>query len=493
MVRFPVARSGLLAFFASCLLFLSAAFAASGADRKSADAQLAEARAAYARDRFDTAISVASEAARSFRKMGNKGGEIDALMVTAEADRRMAKYQAAERAIQQAYRLALRSRDRKRLGSALTVWGDIAERQKDMQRAIGLYLRALAVFRRPQDWREDAAARFSLSDIYVSNGDYDKARIILETAAEEAEAAGDFAVAAKALDHLGYLHRELGDYGRASLQHKAALNAAAKIADPRARDYARARAYNHLGIVTGRIAASRARASEPADSLYSEAIASEREALAAAMAAENPQRVSYVLRALSSLLQDRAELETGSAAEEHLRQSLEAAQRALQLAEQTGEREWEGLALNLIGRAQALLGDTDAAERSLQRAAALWDEIGDVHARGTLQLILGQTIYERHDRLQEALTAYERARQDFGRASAVNELAVAWVRSGKILRTSRALRGSEEGLYGRDRPYRRHPEPARFRGCAPCLFRTAYRTLRSPDQPAREIQTQRQH
>jgi CHAT domain-containing protein/tetratricopeptide (TPR) repeat protein len=103
--------------------------------------------------------------------------------------------------------------------------------------------------------RQDREAiHLELADIEVARGRYASAIAIDQAVVEEASAAGDAEMHARALDRQGYAYRELGDFAKSLEAHNQSLQVANSIADPYLRGAALARALNLSGSVEIRVA-----------------------------------------------------------------------------------------------------------------------------------------------------------------------------------------------------------------------------------------------
>lgn len=416
--------------------------------KRIADRALAEARQAFVRGDLPTAADGAAAAAERFAGIGDTPGEIAALNLLGQAQRGRALYAASEAAHAGAAAMAERSRDRPALAAARRGLGDVLERQKDHVRAVAVYEEALAVLRIPEDWRQASEVLQNLADIYVVSGQFEQAIEADRLALRYAQQARDAAATARARDYLGYAHRKLGDYETAERWHREALRDTDAIADADERHRARARAFNHLGLVLHAAAnvASGAGDRTAAERQLGEAILSEEQALEEAGAVADRSRQGYILRALVQMHLDAARLEQRRGDLLHLQRAAELAERARVLGQAMGRPEWEGLALHHLAQALVQLGRGAEAAQHLDEALAIWTRIGDAYSGGYLHVLRARELLERNERHDDALEEYARAKPLFERISAVGELTDLAQRQA-LLHERQGRNGEAERLY----------------------------------------------
>jgi len=390
-----------------------------------ADTRLEAAMAAFDEGRYGDVISPGRAALEVFARIGDVACQGLALHCLGQASRRLADYAEALTLHRRALALGRQSPDRLLEGQALIDLGDVHERRKEFAQARDAYLEAARVLHAPAFWPEAARARRQLGDVYVATGEYERAYDAYRIALEHAEKAGDAAGMAEFNDYLGFCHRMLGDYPAAIGYHRAALACAEKIASDDARLRTWARAYNHLGICTAKLAATDAATGAPerAADRYGEAISHEEKALGFAADAQDRWRHGYVLRALSGMHRERGALVKGAAAVAELEQALRRADEAFALGAAMQEKEWQGLALHDRGLALALLGREPEGLAAFQEALDLWTQIGDLQSAGYAHRFVARRFHEAAGRLAEAEAAYDHALGAFERIGDVESLA----------------------------------------------------------------------
>ena len=336
------------------------------------------------------------------------GARAEALLVQGQAQTRLGCYQPAGEALERA--LAASARDSVASARALLYLGDLYERRKQHVRARQHYQRALRRLDPERDWREVMSVWFQLGDIDIASGEFEAGIAAYERALRAARAPQG---RAQALDYLGYAYRRLGDFDKAVYYHESALYQAALVTEEAQRMSAQARAHNHLGLSLQALArAAGTRDRSTALGLLRAALDHEERAAAAAahpgaQRAER-RRLGYVQRATATLWLQLAELEPAHSAA-HLEQARRAAQAALGLGREMGDREWEGLALNQLGIAQARLGDLQAAQATLDHALAIWRCIGDRLSLAAAYRALALEVKERAGQFAAAREYYGRA------------------------------------------------------------------------------------
>lgn len=380
-----------------------------------ADKLLDQAKEAFAQGRYGEINAPAQKAAGIYAGLNDKAGQGDALHLLARAKRLSADYPSATALLEKAGELARQDQDRLRQGQALVDLGDVLERQKNREQARRLYLQALKLLRPPADWQEATRALRQLGDLEVATGNFERAYQAYIQALGYAESVQDFLRMAQLRDYLGYCHRRLGDYYKAMEHHRHALRDASKIAQPNQRARARARALNHLGICSQKMAQESALVGDSDQTVKGlrKAIALEKEALANAVEAKDRWRQGYVLRALAHMHRELGKLLPKKQAALEYKRSLARAQEAHALAVEMQAREWEGLALHHWGLALARLGREQEGLATFAKAIALWERIGDLQSAAYAHLFVAQEFHEPNGKLPLALERYELARASF--------------------------------------------------------------------------------
>lgn len=354
----------------------------------------------------------------------------DALNLLGQARTRLGENRRALEALERAERLAADRGFRAGLARTYIYVGDVYERMKQHPRALDYYRKALDTVELPADWREARLAWVQIGDIHVVAGRFDEARAAYVDALRLARDAGDEELIAYSLDYLGYFHRRIGDAEQAIKLHRQAIQYASRLAAAQAAT-ALGRAYNHLGL-SQQLAAFREEDAQRKQELLRQAIASEEQALLHAQRAQDRWRQGYILRALSTMHRDLAQIAPGER-DAHLRNAVQRAQQARGVAGEMGNPEWEGLALHHLATAQARLGNLDDAARAIEHALEIWERIGDTYSRGWALRMRAEEIAERRGDHAGARTDYFAALQAFDAVQARDDMAQVYHRLGASL------------------------------------------------------------
>ncbi len=403
--------------------------------KSEADRLLTAAARAFNEGLYGEVAAPGKKALDLYGRLSDTAGEADTLHYLGQAERKLANYDEAVKMHDRALQLAKKDHDRTGQGQALVDLGDVYERRKDHAKAIESYERALASLSPEEDWREMGRALCQLGDIYVASGDFGAAHESYSRALQFAEKGRDPVYIARFSDYLGYFYRQLGDYDKAIEIHKEALENAGRIADAAMRAQARARALNHLGLCTEKLAewSSTDKGSRPKATLYRDAIAYERQALEYAVEINDRWRQGYIMRALSQLHRELGAVLPDGEKLPQYQLSLEWADRALELASSSmGEKEWTGLALNHTFLAQAALRRDEECLQTFQRSVALWESMGDLLSMGRAYHLLAQSFYEPRSRYEDALAAYDQAIRIYARIHALEYMAAIHLNKGAI-------------------------------------------------------------
>ena len=436
---FSIKQRGIVA---AALLALVVACPALAADppgerlerKREADLLAARAADAFLQGRYGDVLSPGTSALAIYEAIEDVAGEAKVLHDLGRAERKLANYRDAARWHQKALDLALRTADRPGQGTALIDLGDVHERRKDHPGAISYYRKALEVFRLPEDWKEAGRALRQVGDIFVVRGEFEDAYDAYGRALRYAEEGRDPAAIAEGRDYTGYFYRQLGDYEKAADLHRRALEAAAGTPEGPERSRSRARALNHLGLCTAKLASVAATGGDVAAAAkqYREAVRLEEEALREARAANDRWRQGYVLRALAQIHRELGELSSGADASREFAGSLARADEAIALAVEMREKEWEGLGLHHKGIALALLGRHEDGLAAFREAIGIWEAAGDLQGMGQAWQMIAHRIHEARGRLPEALEAYEKARGIFERIRAFEHVAAVHLSQGAL-------------------------------------------------------------
>lgn len=402
--------------------------------KREADLLAARAADAFLQGRYGDVLSPGTSALAIYEAIGDEAGEANVLHDLGRAERKLANYREAARWHQRALDLALRNGDRAGQGTALIDLGDVHERRKDHPGAISFYRKALELLRLPEDWREAGRALRQIGDIYVVRGEFEDAYDAYGRALRYAEEGRDPAAIAEGRDYTGYFYRQLGDYEKAADLHRRALEAAAEIPEAQERSRTRARALNHLGLCTAKLASAAATGGDVAAAAkqYREAVRLEEEALREARAANDRWRQGYVLRALAQIHRELGELSSGADASREFAGSLARADEAIALAGEMKEKEWEGLGLHQKGIALALLGRHEEGFAAFREAIGIWEAAGDLQGTGQAWQMIAHRIHEARGKDPEALEAYEKARGIFERIRAFEHVAAVHLSQGAL-------------------------------------------------------------
>jgi tetratricopeptide (TPR) repeat protein len=94
--------------------------------------------------------------------------------------------------------------------------------------------------------------------------------------------------------------------------------------------------------------------------------------------------------------------------EGRLEDAIACCERALAVAEESGDRRDQALTLNSLALALASAGDTERAGECFGRAAAIMREVEDPHVEGQVLANLG-ALHQRQEQSQQALACWQRA------------------------------------------------------------------------------------
>lgn len=420
--------------------------------KSQADGLFFQAKVAFDEGRYGDVPAPGRAALKLYVSLGDEAGEGDVLHYLGQAGRRLADYAAALAWHQQALARARAALDRLRVGTALIDLGDVHERRKDFPQATRFYQEALKVLKPPADCQEMIRALRQLGDVHVSAGDFGAAYSAYNQALVHAEGACDVLLVAEINDYLGFCHRKLGDCGKAIDYHRRALKCSEAIAADEARQRARARSLNHLGICTAELTRSAANNTDPVRTAerYREAIGYEEEAQSHASATRDRWRQGYVLRELCSLHLELGGTLTGGQATAEYQRGLACATEALALATTMQEKEWEGLALHCQGLVLARLGQPGAGLAAFDRALGIWAQIGDFKSAGMAHTFVAREFHETAGRLDEALGSYDQALAAFRKVGEAESEGLALAGKARVMvarnRTAEAAQLYDEGL-----------------------------------------------
>ena len=433
-----------------CSLFASQAWAGEEGGRTKADAFLKQTIKAFDEGRYGDVLAPGGSALELYSALKDEAGQGAALHYLGQAHRRLANYSEALSLHNQALLLATQSKNSMLRGQALIDLGDVYERKKELETAVKFYTEALQVLKSPADWQEAARALRQLGDVHVATGNFESAYKAYSQALVYAEKAGDMWHVAEFNDYIGFCHRRLGDYNMAIRFHRSALESAEKIASTEARQRARARSLNHLGLCTSKLAeedAAEVNAKLAADN-YSLAIAYEEEALELAAKVQDRWRQGYILRALSLMHRERGALLKGQESFQDFQLSLRRADEALALGIGMKEKEWQGLALHDRALALVLLGLGQEGLSAFQKALDLWEQMGDLQSAGYAHQFMARRFHEAGRRLAEAEASYDKAILAFEKIGDVESQGFTMLDKARV----KALLGQKDnaaGLYDR--------------------------------------------
>lgn len=401
---------------------------------------------AYLKGEYADTVTLASRAFARYQNLTDVPGQLSALHLKGQSLRKLTRYTESLKTHAMAQRIAENQGDVLGQGEALIDLGDVHERRKDHAKALHHYEMALDILIVPDFWREAGRALKQMGDIHVSRGDFDHAFQSYGTALRYAETAEDARHMAEYHDYLGYFSRRLGDYKSAASHHQQALTISQKIDKQMTQSCARARAYNHLGLVHAALAKHALESEDisTAEKEYKIAAQLEEDALAAANVAGDQWRQGYVLRALSFIARELAALSPDKDQNEHLNRSMKFAQSALSAARHMQEREWEGLALHDVSISQARLGKHKQARMQLDKAIQIWSDIGDLKSLGLAYRIRGEEIYEQAEQLPEALADYNSSIEAYSLILSHDNIAYVHYRKGQLLEKQKRYKAAEK-------------------------------------------------
>ncbi len=230
----------------------------------------------------------------------------------------------------------------------------------------------------------------AISGFLFARGHWDQAVALHQAALSAARQAGDWVGQAAALNELGLLQRESGDYQAATASHRQALRIYRDLGDQRGQ----ASALDQLGMVQRETGDSFAAAAshQQAIELYSglghrlgQAVAIRNLGVAQIRTGDYPAAAASMKRALSIFreLGHRAgqasainslgvvHLHTGN-----YHDAAASYQQSLTIARSIGDRHAETAALHNLGHAQRLTGDYPAATATQRQALVMYRELG---------------------------------------------------------------------------------------------------------------------
>ncbi len=350
---------------------------------------------------------------------------VEAWQLTGRTKTRTAEFPAALNALEAAQKLADEAGARRLLALTHLYKGDVLERMKRHEDALGSYERSLSLLQPAEDWREAREVHTQIGDVHVAAGRYDQAHAAYGNALSLAQSGRDFALIAASHDYLGYFFRSIGNPDEAIRHHQRAITVVVESADKpgasREAWPALARAYNHLGLslqASARLAPDVQRRKD----LLQRAHAEEVRALFYAERAQDHWRQGYVLRALSDMGREMAEL-PGVDTAAVLRVAAGYAEQAHSAARKTQTSEWIGLALQQRALVLAQMGQFSTSARYFNDAVSLWRDTGDRYALGTTLGARAEKLHEKQNRRAEARNDYLAALESFSGIGARNDAA----------------------------------------------------------------------
>ncbi|HEV2375355.1 MAG TPA: helix-turn-helix transcriptional regulator [Streptosporangiaceae bacterium] len=217
--------------------------------------------------------------------------------------------------------------------------------------ASALHQTALTMARQAGDRAGEADALNELGILRTQTGDYPAAAVNLSGALALYRDLGDRAGEAGVLNRLGIMHAHTSEYPAAVACHQQALDLARELGDRRGQ----ASALNNIGLP------------QQMSGDYPAAVASHRQALDLARELGNQRGVAYALNALGCVEQLTGDYHSAATSQ----------QQALALFCDLGEQIGQAYALNDLGVVQRLTKDYPAASASHQRAFKLFFDLGN--------------------------------------------------------------------------------------------------------------------
>ncbi len=390
-----------------------------------------DARAAFDNGQYSRSYILASCASRGRLTPDQR---IKVLHIAGRSAIRLGCYTEAERSLRQA--LDLSPEHRQLHGQSWVYLGDFHERRKQHDLALNHYRRALSYFANDRDWQSINGTWFQIGDIEIARGRYaDGIRAYEQALANRRNGAADKAMA---LDYIGYAHRRLGDFDKAIGFHRQALQIAETLPKGPTRARAEARAHNHLGLSLHQRGLSEARSNPAlARRALREALRAEESALAALTRNEHGGkddlwRKGYITRALAQIHLDLARTLFGREQQLHLAEAARAANAAIQLGHDMGDREWGGLAQHALAEIHAASGRYAEAEVQWRAAIPVWECIGDRQALGHALRRLAVAVHLPRGDMPAALASLERALKKFESIQLRDEIAITHVALGRV-------------------------------------------------------------
>jgi tetratricopeptide (TPR) repeat protein/transcriptional regulator with XRE-family HTH domain len=276
--------------------------------------------------------------------------------------------------------------------------------------ALALNQTALAAARQSGDLPGEAGALTDLGDVQYLTGDRATARISLTRALELARQLGDPRIEAGALVELGILQQNTGDIAAA----EASLTRALDLSGSQGDQLGEANALNNLGAV--QFMASR----------FTAAVDSQKQALKLYLGLDHRLGEASALNGLGGAQQATGEY--GDAAV-----SLT---QAMKLYRSLGDRIGEAYATGNLGAVQSLMGDWAAADGNLVTALDLYQKLGSRPGELDMLTNLGALHRMTGDygaaaaNFAEAIEGYRDLKDPFGEADALSGLGVVQQRTG---------------------------------------------------------------
>lgn len=375
--------------------------------------------------------------------------KIQALQVAGRSAVRLGCHVEAQRFLQRALELSVGHRRHR--GQSLLYLGDFYERRKQHESALEQYRRALAIFSKEQDWRLINQTWFQIGDIQIARGRFaEGVQAYEQSLANRHNGAADNAMA---LDYIGYAHRQSGDFDKAIDFHRRALHIAETLPWAAARARAEARARNHLGFSLHQRGLSEARSNPTqASRTLRNALSVEESALEVLTRHEldgkaDLRRKGYVTRALVMIHLELARQLSARQQQFHLSEAMRAANAAIQIGHEMGDREWVGLALHSLAEIHVAAGRHAEAEVQWRAAIAIWECIGDRYALGHALRRLAMTVQWSRGEMPAARASLERSLKTFESIQMRDEIATTHVALGRVHERTGDLAAARRAYY----------------------------------------------
>ncbi len=300
------------------------------------------------RPSWSEAMSGAESALMTYRQLGDRRGELKALLVRAGSEYALVR-PGLLTTVEEVERLARELGDEAGRAAALHVQALAHDRLGNRDRALALENESISISRALGNLRREAVSANTLGVLYDEIGDPERAALRYEQARALAREVGDDVVELVALNNLGIAYKRLGELQKSTAVLEQAL--------------ARYRAANNLqaqATVLNNIGNTE-------HSLGRDQEALRRHLEALALSRQSHSRIDEA-RSLNTIGQTFYSLGEDAPAVKYSRD-------ALAIRREIGDLQGQGVSLSNIGRAAQRLGDTDQALAALAEALAIQHRI----------------------------------------------------------------------------------------------------------------------